>query len=879
MTKRSKITLLSLLALIAAFGLILTGCPDAAGGDSTPPDPKVKLETGSQGTAGNKEITGLTPGAQYLVKTGNQWYAVTDEGKLSDDPITLDSATAAAIDPLDATQGSEVRKITGLVNNTTYSVYLYLGAGSSGNDVPSDLDNGGKNAVVDISTLVSANDTFDVAATAGGANKPTLVFILSSAVTAASAYDEAETLADQSDISDGTVFLSFTTATADGAKVQAKKDDAFITLSNVGATTATTITVTAAATKVRLTKGSPGVADATKITGLTTGVQYLVYNHSDGKWYSSQAGSTLVALTDDVLSGTSVGVAGAAVLGGSYTEITGLTNGVTYTVYQYFGTVADTNIIPDTLALANGRQNAVYNISALGTGTSVSVAAGAGDGNTSIIFLIEDEVSAGEIESASLLTSTSREIASTTTPLYYTISSTVPNGVKVQAKLDDAFITLSNVGANTAFALNISATSGTTYLEAGSPGTPGDEVITGLVQGAKYVVLDPSDGNWRYVTNTGALDVTGNATLTTAYLAGAAALGSGKKITGLTNGSTYTVYAYAALTTGQAVPTNLLGGGKNAIVGISALEDGDAVSVAQNAGDGSSSIIFLIDGVIDSGEITSATELTTTPVEIGTDAPLFYGIAAAIPGGVKALAETGAGLIELSKVGATTTADISVYGKTVLADGSQGTAGNGKITGLTSGASYLVYNATPGNEKWYYADENGELDATGSTTLTVAYAANAEPLNTEVTEITGLTNGNTYDVYLYGELANGKGVGTGTDGNLVNNGKNAVADVSQLTGTDTFKLLAGAGNASIPSTIYFILAGATSAASGGSITYDGVPAQLADSQVITCTTPTYSTNSTVSSGAATVTITVPVGLPYFILSVGTTNTTATFTVG
>jgi hypothetical protein len=63
MTKKSKITLLGLLALIAAFGLILTGCPDSNGGG------------GSTGADSNLKITGLPTG---------EWQVLAYEGAFSD---------------------------------------------------------------------------------------------------------------------------------------------------------------------------------------------------------------------------------------------------------------------------------------------------------------------------------------------------------------------------------------------------------------------------------------------------------------------------------------------------------------------------------------------------------------------------------------------------------------------------------------------------------------------------------------------------------------------------------------------------------------------------------------------------------------------------
>ncbi|MDR2070387.1 MAG: hypothetical protein LBP81_03080 [Treponema sp.] len=72
----------------------------------------------------------------------------------------------------------------------------------------------------------------------------------------------------------------------------------------------------------------------------------------------------------------------------------------------------------------------------------------------------------------------------------------------------------------------------------------------------------------------------------------------------------------------------------------------------------------------------------------------------------------------------------------VLAPGSWGTAGNGAITDLTVGATYVVVVG---------GDISGIKGVTASGTL--VDPTSAAPLRSGVTTITGLTNGTTYDVY------------------------------------------------------------------------------------------------------------------------------------
>ena len=81
------------------------------------------------------------------------------------------------------------------------------------------------------------------------------------------------------------------------------------------------------------------------------------------------------------------------------------------------------------------------------------------------------------------------------------------------------------------------------------------------------------------------------------------------------------------------------------------------------------------------------------------------------------------------------------------------------------------------------------------------------------TVITGLTSGVEYDVYAYKVLSS-SGDDIGDDGTLVTGGKNAIANVSGLNGSNgnTFALVAGAGSANKDTTIIVMIDFVTTAA-------------------------------------------------------------------
>jgi hypothetical protein len=251
----------------------------------------VTLAPGSQGTAGDTKITGLTAGSKYLVKQGANWFAVQAGGTLASSKASPD--LAAADSNLGALNGTE---ITGLTNGTTYDVYIYgavatgkqIGATAGGNV---DLGTGGKNAVADISALTNGQSASIAAGAGTGAasSGTTTVILLIDDVIIGGAVPTATTLADGQAPTSATLKYTTGTTTAGGATLQAKTGDKYITLAKVSTSTATTITATDRTVigAVTIALGTAG-ADATasgftlKIdSGIGNGTTIILSNVAD----------------------------------------------------------------------------------------------------------------------------------------------------------------------------------------------------------------------------------------------------------------------------------------------------------------------------------------------------------------------------------------------------------------------------------------------------------------------------------------------------------------------------------------------------------------------------------------------------------------------
>ena len=144
--------------------------------------------------------------------------------------------------------------------------------------------------------------------------------------------------------------------------------------------------------------------------------------------------------------------------------------------------------------------------------------------------------------------------------------------------------------------------------------------------------------------------------------------------------------------------------------------------------------------------------------------------------------------------------------KVVLAAGSQGTAGDKKIT-LVAAGKYVV--KTGG--LWYGIDATDGSLKTAADDVYAAAVTDTEALDANA-EITGLTNDTTYDVYLVsGALADGKLVKAsgGNDGDFNTGGKNAVINLAGLS-VATNKITVSAG-AATGGTLVFLTANAIDA--------------------------------------------------------------------
>jgi hypothetical protein len=191
MTKRSKITLFSLLALVLASGLILTGCPDPnkdndttnsgsgtnGGGGITPPT-TVTLTAGSPGTAGDRKITDLPNGKMYLVKKPNgKWAKVTAGGLLGDELAELSITGIGVIGNLDGTE------ITGLTNGATYDVYQLITQVNANNTIGNSktVDTKARNAMITFQSLNTSTATGVISDAGTTAVKTTLIFLMDDA--------------------------------------------------------------------------------------------------------------------------------------------------------------------------------------------------------------------------------------------------------------------------------------------------------------------------------------------------------------------------------------------------------------------------------------------------------------------------------------------------------------------------------------------------------------------------------------------------------------------------------------------------------------------------------------------------------------------------
>ena len=519
------------------------------------------------------------------------------------------------------------------------------------------------------------------------------------------------------DINTDISFLAWTSDAGLSTKISEENGETFSNLAD------NTYLKAGSCAAVKLAAGSLGHADNRAITGLTYGMTYKVTIDST-VYYSTANGN----LTTDL--------AASSPLAG--TSINSLTNGTTYMVEEY---------VWNTVRLIHGSLGQAGNacITGLTAGTKYKVMFH----STAYYVTTGGNGLSDDPSDAVVLSGT--EITNLTNGEYYYVEAYTPH-VK---------------------------------LTASSLGTEGDACITGLTSGARYRVL--VQGTTYFVSADGTL------------LLSSSDLGalSGTAITGLDNDETYLVEVYSPSVI--LYPHSLGNAGDGRITGLphaqivvivshsyTAIQEG-ALSVYYVTADGALSAnsadvgtytgetisgltnntiyvvmdyqtasshfmsrIFLSLDSLGAVEepFTAVSNLTPgTRYKITMDSTAYYtkadGTVTSDP--LQAAALTGT---EITGLPYGCTYKVEVYSTGVtLASGSLGTAGEAKITGLSSGTKYKVTVGTT----TYYVKADGTLSSNSSDA--------AELIGTE---ITGLTNGTSYKVEIYS--ASGGTGGTGGTG-------------------------------------------------------------------------------------------------------------------
>jgi len=209
----------------------------------------VSLTPGSQGVAGNKEVTGLFGGVAYVVLLEGTEGHVVEAGMLvtrADGTLTAPSnqtITDAADDALELHFNRT--RIRGLENSVvTYSVFKVLtiddetimGEGAT-------IDTRSRNTI-----LILDSDDFDIEMAPGtglgaaGAGVTTVIIILDGETVTTSVLNAAIDLEDLEIVTSGGA-IEFDVAEGGGARVDAMADDGFIVIRNISAVTEVTITI------------------------------------------------------------------------------------------------------------------------------------------------------------------------------------------------------------------------------------------------------------------------------------------------------------------------------------------------------------------------------------------------------------------------------------------------------------------------------------------------------------------------------------------------------------------------------------------------------------------------------------------------------------
>ena len=389
MTKRSKITLFGLLALIAAFGLVLTGCPDPNVEEQEVPVYKtVLLKEGSHGFPADNAIIALTDGSEYVVRTTAGWHGVDQDGKL----LSAETNLLDAIDPAgDHAPLAGTSTIMGVKNGTDYSVFKVVAAASDANATIDATATGGLNTIYDASVLATADRTITISAGVGGMRGLSSLVILTLPTDSQLPENAGEvsvhTRIKGTTAGSGRTYSFAAPPTGGSAKLEAVKNGAkYFVLNDINALFGTTITSAAALGTVKLASAaSQGAATVGGggIDTLTSGAKYVV-QWRDG-WYPLTA-------TGLGTKGSLVGAAQAAIAapGLASAAVTGLINDEIYNVFAV-GALTAGQVINTNLE-GSGTKNAIADVSALpNDGKTFKLKANAGASTASTIHFIVKE--------------------------------------------------------------------------------------------------------------------------------------------------------------------------------------------------------------------------------------------------------------------------------------------------------------------------------------------------------------------------------------------------------------------------------------------------------------------------------------------------------
>jgi hypothetical protein len=164
---------LGIIALTAVIGFSFIAC----GGDDL-----VVLAPGSQGIAGDGQIDGLSNGSQYVIQIGNDFFGIKSNGTIHFGVGRIEEAVTQSV-PLDI----GVYSIFYLENGTTYNVFeLHVDDADAGGDetiggIGTDFYAYGKNAILKLHLLAATNSVEIIRGAGRETNDTTLIFLVDTA--------------------------------------------------------------------------------------------------------------------------------------------------------------------------------------------------------------------------------------------------------------------------------------------------------------------------------------------------------------------------------------------------------------------------------------------------------------------------------------------------------------------------------------------------------------------------------------------------------------------------------------------------------------------------------------------------------------------------